>query len=275
MQFPDHPDNGEKMRVFSLAFFIVFMLIGAARAHDGWIEATPAIVEKGQPVTIALMQGNHSNEHRSYRLAGKWDAEFTKVTVIAPSGKTTALDMIDLGEDPEKTGPKGPKGFHVAQFVADEDGVYTVIARQERDLQHGDGPRFRGVRFARSAFAALALPTLAEAQKIKAGAPQARGGNDLEIVPLDNSAGAVRGAPMVLQIRYKGKPAEGKVVSIVPKLAGAGGVQDLTTDADGRVSFTPPAADSYLARVKFDEKSERGDLNSFEATYVFQVFNRR
>ncbi|HEY1374803.1 MAG TPA: DUF4198 domain-containing protein [Candidatus Binatia bacterium] len=263
------------MRVFSLAFFIVFMLIGAARAHDGWIEATPAIVEKGQPVTIALMQGNHSNEHRSYRLAGKWDAEFTKVTVIAPSGKTTALDMIDLGEDPEKTGPKGPKGFHVAQFVADEDGVYTVIARQERDLQHGDGPRFRGVRFARSAFAALALPTLAEAQKIKAGAPQARGGNDLEIVPLDNSAGAVRGAPMVLQIRYKGKPAEGKVVSIVPKLAGAGGVQDLTTDADGRVSFTPPAADSYLARVKFDEKSERGDLNSFEATYVFQVFNRR
>lgn len=263
------------MKVCSLAFFIIFMLIGAARAHDGWIEITPAIVEKGQPVTIALMQGNHSNEHRSYRLAGKWDAEFAKVSVVSPSGKTTAVEIVDLGEDPEKTGPKGPKGFHIAQFVADEEGVYTVVARQERDLQHGDGPRFRGVRFARGAFASLALPTVAEAQKIKAAAPQARGGDDLEIIPVDNGAGAVRGAPIVLQIRYKGKPAEGKVVSIVPKLAGAAGVQDLTTDAVGRVSFTPSAADSYLARVKFDEKNERGDLNSFEATYVFQVFNRR
>ncbi len=263
------------MRVFSLAFFIIFLPIGAARAHDGWIEVAPAIVEKGQPVTIALMQGNHSNEHRSYRLAGKWDAEFTKVTVIAPSGKTSVVEMIDLGEDPENTGPKGPKGFHVAQFVADEEGVYTVVARQERDLQHGDGPRFRGVRFARSAFAALALPMLAEAQKIRSAAPQARGGDDLEIVPVDNAASAMRGASIVLQVRYKGKPAEGKVVSIVPKLAGARGAKDFTTDAEGRVRFTPPAADSYLARVKFDEKSERGDLNSFEATYVFQAFNRR
>ncbi len=264
------------MKVFSLVFFfIAFFLVGAAHAHDGWIEVTPSIVEKGQPVTIALMHGNHSNEHRSYRLAGKWDPEFTKVSVVAPSGKTTAVKIVDLGEDPEKTGPKGPKGFHIAQFVADEEGVYTVVARQERDLQHGDGPRFRGVRFARSAFAALALPTVAEAQKIKTGAPQARGGDDLEIIPLDNGAGAVRGAPVTLQVRYKGKPAEGKVVSIVPKLAGSAAAQDVATDAQGRVSFAPPAADSYLARVKFDEKSERGDLNSFEATYVLQVFNRR
>ena len=263
------------MRVFSLVFFITIMLAGAARAHDGWIEVAPAIVEKGQAVTIALMQGNHSNEHRSYRLAGKWDAEFTKVSVVAPSGKTTPVNIVDFGEDPEKTGPKGPKGFHIAQFIADEEGVYTVLARQERDLQHGDGPRFRGVRFARSAFAALALPTVAEAQKIKAGAPQARGGDDLEIVPVDNAAGAVHGAAVTLQVRYKGKPAEAKVVSIVPKLAGAGAARDFTTDAQGRVNFMPPAADAYLARVKFDEKSEHGDLNSFEATYVFQVFNRR
>ncbi|HKA34425.1 MAG TPA: DUF4198 domain-containing protein [Candidatus Binatia bacterium] len=263
------------MKVFSLVFFITFLPVGAVHAHDGWIEVAPSIVEKGQPVTIALMHGNHSNEHRSYRLAGKWDPEFTKVSVVSPSGKTTAVEIVDLGEDPEKTGPKGPKGFHIAQFVADEEGVHTVVARQERDLQRGDGPRFRGVRFARSAFAALALPTVAEAQKIKAGAPQARGGDDLEIVPVDNGAGAVRGAPVTLQVRYKGKPAEGKVVSIVPKLAGAGAAQDVTTDALGRVTFAPPAADFYLARVKFDEKSERGDLNSFEATYVFQVFNRR
>lgn len=265
------------MRIFGLALCCVLFGAGSALAHDGWIEVAPGLVEKGQPVTIALMHGNHSNEHRSYRLAGKWDLEFTKVTVTAPSGKTTALDMIDLGEDPEKTGPKGPKGFHVGQFVAEEEGVYTVVARQERALQQGDGPKFRGVRLARSVFAALPAPTIAAAQKL-AFDIKPRGG-DLEIVPVTRILGAVRGAPLTLEVRYKGEPAAGKTVSIVRKIAGAAGAQDLNTDAAGRVTFTPDAADYYLARVKFDEKSERADgqhdLNSYEATYVFQTFNRR
>jgi uncharacterized GH25 family protein len=265
------------MRIFSLVFCCALLAAGSALAHDGWIEVAPSLVEKGQPVTVALMHGNHSNEHRSYRLAGKWDLEFTKVSVIAPSGKTTALNMIDLGEDPEKTGPKGPKGFHVGQFVADEDGVYTVVARQERTLQHGDGPKFLGIRFARTTFAALAAPTLAEAEKL-AFESKPRGG-DLEIVPVTKIVGAVRGAPVTLEVRYKGAPAAGKTVSIVRKIAGAAGAQDLNTDAAGRVTFTPDAADYYLARAKFDEKSERGDgqhdLSSYEATYVFQTFNRR
>ena len=58
----------------------IFLLISAALilprsvlGHDGWIQVNP-IVEKGQPVSIALMHGNHSNEHGSFRLAGKWDA---------------------------------------------------------------------------------------------------------------------------------------------------------------------------------------------------------
>ena len=265
------------MRIFTLVFCWALFGAGSALAHDGWIEVAPTLVEKGQPVTVALMHGNHSNEHRSYRLAGKWDLEFTKVTVIAPSGKTIALDMVDLGEDPEKTGPKGPKGFHVAQLLADEEGVYTVVARQERMLQRGDGPKFRGVRFARSAFAALPAPTVAEVQKL---APEAKPrGGDLEIVPVTKILGAVHGAPLTLEVRYKGAPAAGKTVSIVRKIAGAAGAQDLDTDAEGRVSFTADAADYYLARVKFDEKSERGDgqhdLSSYEATYVFQTFNRR
>ncbi len=100
--------------LFSIS--VLFLSPSAAGAHDGWIEVAPAIVEKGQPVAVALMQGNHSNEHRSYRLAGKWDLEFTKV---------------------------------------------TVIAKQERVLQHGDSSKFLGVRFARSAFAALPVPIAA------------------------------------------------------------------------------------------------------------------
>jgi uncharacterized GH25 family protein len=253
----------------------------AARAHDGWIEISPSIVEKGQPVTIGLMQGNHSNEHRSYRLAGRWDLEFTKVTVISPSGKATDLTgaVIDFGEDPEKTGPKGPKGFHLAQFVADEEGAYTVVAKQERTVQREDGAKFRGVRFARSSFAALALPTVAEAQRLKRFDLQAKNEDVLEIIPPENPLSATPQNTMTLEVRHKGKPAPGKVVSVLRKIAGAGSAQDLTTDDQGRVTVNVGPADSYLARVKFEERTDRGegkfDLSSYEATYVFQVFNRR
>ena len=107
--------------------FFIFFIAAAAYGHDGWIEV-PAIVEKGQPVTIALMLGNHTNEHRSYRLAGKWDPKFTKLMVIDPSGNTDDItsSLIDLGEDEEKTGPKGPKGFHIATFTPKTEGVYIV-----------------------------------------------------------------------------------------------------------------------------------------------------
>ena len=59
----------------------------AGLAHDGWVEISPAIVEKNQPATIALIQGNHSNEHKSYRIAGKWDQKYTTLVVVDPKAK--------------------------------------------------------------------------------------------------------------------------------------------------------------------------------------------
>jgi hypothetical protein len=263
---------------FNILVFLFFLPV-IAFAHDGWIEVTPAIVEKGQPVTIALLQGNHSNEHKSYRLAGKWDIESTKVTVISPSGKAIDLAMIDLGEDPEKTGPKGPKGFHIAQFIAEYDGVYTVIARQEKILQHGQGPKFRGVRFARGAFVALPVPTVAEAGKITRFDRRAEAGDDMEIIPVTNPLSVTQDSPMTLEVRYKGKPAAGQVISVLRKMAGPASAKDLTTDALGRITFTAGPPDYYLARVKLEERGERSagqfELSSYEATHAFQVYSRR
>ena len=103
-----------RLQVF-IGCLSLLLLAETALAHDGWIEV-PATVEKGQPVTIALMLGNHTNDHKSYRLAGKWEPRFTKLLILEPSGKVTDLtsSLVDLGEDDEKTGPKGPKGFHIA-----------------------------------------------------------------------------------------------------------------------------------------------------------------
>src|ERR1043166_4436679 len=108
----------------SLAFTLLCLSTPAAIAHDGWIEITPAIAEKGQTTTIALIQGNHSNEHRSYRIAGKWDQKYTTLIMVDPKGKQLSLTnrLVDFGDDEEKVGPKGPKGFHLASFTPIEEG---------------------------------------------------------------------------------------------------------------------------------------------------------
>jgi uncharacterized GH25 family protein len=255
-------------------------LPASAIAHDGWVESAPAIVEIGQPVSLLLMHGNHSNGHGSYRLAGKWDSKLTRVAIVSPHGTEEDVTerVVDLGEDPEKTGPKGPKGFHVASFTPREEGVYLVRVTQRRTLQHGDGPKFLSVRTAKTAFAALPAPTLSAAAKLN-GFDRAVGGDDaLEIVPLAGPAGAVLGKPIALEVRYKGKPAPGKTVTLVARIGGAASAQDQTTDENGRVTFHAGAADHHLARVKFDEQGEKAEgryeKSTYEATYVFQVFNR-
>jgi uncharacterized GH25 family protein len=248
-------------------------------AHDGWIEV-PAIVEKGQPVTIALMLGNHANEHRSYRLAGKWNPKYLKLMVIEPSGKVNDItaSLVDLGEDDEKTGPKGPKGFHIAPFTPTAEGVHIVLAREEQLLQHGDEPKFRSVRSARAAFAALRNPRVAEGKKTTGFGRAFAIDNVMEIVPVSNPIAVTQNDRVTLELRYKGKPFANQTVSLVGRLNGPASAQDLITDEKGRVSVIAGAADSYLVRFKFDERSERKegqyDLSSYEATYVFQVFNR-
>ena len=151
----------------AIGSLFVLCLTERASAHDGWIEV-PAIVEKGQLVTIALMLGNHTNEHKSYRLAGKWNPKFTKLMVIEPSGKVNDItaSLIDLGEDEEKTGPKGPKGFHIATFTPKDGRMHTVLAREEEVRNTATRPKFRGVRSARSAFTALRIPRVTEGKKI-------------------------------------------------------------------------------------------------------------
>lgn len=265
----------------AIALVFLFSLSSPAGAHDGWIEITPSVVEKGQIATITLMHGNHSNDHRSYRIAGKWDQKYTTLTLWAPNGKQIDLtrQLVDLGEDDEKTGPKGPKGFHVAPLTATEQGLYLAVARQVRTLQQGDGPKFSSVRIAKSAFAAFETPSFSETKKLQTQDRVLTGDDGLEIVALTNPVAVVSGASIEFEVRHRGKPALNKTVTLVRRIGGAASAQDRMTDEKGRVAFTVGPADFYLARVKFEEESPRADgqsdKNSYESTYVFQVFNRR
>ena len=266
----------------SLSLFITFLFFHplSALSHDGWLEISPTIVEKGQAATVTLIQGNHSNEHKSYRIAGKWDGKNTTLAVVNPGGKQIALTdrIIDLGEDEEKVGPKGPKGFYLASYIPNDEGLYQAVARQVRSLQQGDGPKLMTVRIAKTAFAAFKAPTISAAKNLK-GFDRLIGGEDgVEFIPVNNPLAVFSGGTMTLELRQKGKPAGSQVVTLIRRIDGFASVQERTTDDKGRVTFAIGPADFYLARVKIDEESPRPDgqkdKSSYESTYVFQVFNR-
>ena len=267
--------------IFLVILFAALALpANKAISHDGWIEVSPGIVEKGQLVTISLLHGNHSNEHKSYRLAGKWRPEFVKLMVMDPTGRVTDLtsSIVDLGEDEEKTGPKGPKGFHIAQFAAKEQGLHVALARQERVVEEAGG-RLRSLRTARSGFSALALPTITGARELRWPAPQPLFSDGLEIVPLTNPVGITQQGSMTLEVRHRGIPAPNQVLTLVSKMGGPKSAREFTSDSQGRVTFNSGPADLYLTRVKFDEDATspadgKKEKNSYEATFVFQVFNR-
>jgi uncharacterized GH25 family protein len=264
----------------TLWLFSGLILPRAATGHDGWVEISPTIVEKNQAATIALIQGNHSNEHKSYRIAGKWDQKYTTLIVVGPRGKKNALTdrLVDFGEDSEKVGPKGPKGFYLASFTPNEEGLYQAIARQVRTVQQGDGPKLLTMRIAKAAFASLNVPGVSAAKTLKGFDLMPGDGDGLEIFPFTNPVGIFSGGSVTLELRLKGKPVGGKVISLIRKIAGSASVQDRTTDEKGRVTFAVGPADHYLARVNLAEESPRSDgqvdKNSYESTYVFQVFNR-
>ena len=251
-----------------------------ASAHDGWVEITPTIVEKNQTITIALMQGNHSNEHKSYRIAGKWDAKNTLLAIVDPRGKQSSLTdrLIDMGEDAETIGPKGPKGFHLASFVPKDDGLYQAFARQARTVQQGDGPKAVTVRTAKTAFAAFKNPTVSAAKHLKGFDRLIAGDDAVEFIPLQNPLAVFSNGSVALELRYKGKPIPGQIITLVRRIDGFASVQERSSDDKGRVSFPVGPADFYLARVKLDEETTRPDglkdKASYESTYVFQVFNR-
>jgi uncharacterized GH25 family protein len=265
---------------FEILLALIFFYPQLSLSHDGWVEVTPTIIEKGQVATLALIQGNHSNEHKSYRIAGKWDGKNTTLAVVNPGGKQNSLTdrIIDLGEDEEKVGPKGPKGFYLASYIPNDEGLYQAVARQVRSLQQGDGPKLTTVRIAKTAFAAFKVPAISAAKNLKGFDRLVAGEDGLEFIPVNNPLSVFSGGSMTLELRQKGKPTGGQVVALVRRIDGFTSVQERTTDDKGRVTVAIGPADFYLARVKIDEESPRPDgqkdKSSYESTYVFQVFNR-
>ena len=70
-----------------IVFLIVLATPVAALAHDTWVQTNSSIVRTGDVVHIDLMLGNHGNEHRDFKIAGKLSLEGATLELIDPEGK--------------------------------------------------------------------------------------------------------------------------------------------------------------------------------------------
>ncbi|MFM8378270.1 MAG: DUF4198 domain-containing protein, partial [Planctomycetia bacterium] len=103
-----------------------------ALAHDTWLEAAPRLVRPDDVVHVGLFLGNHGNDHRDFKIAGKVGSlEGVQVEVIGPGGRKTDLvpDMIDVGYAPKE-------GFWSGRFVPAEEGLHCV-AHVRQGIRHG------------------------------------------------------------------------------------------------------------------------------------------
>jgi uncharacterized GH25 family protein len=119
------------MSKHSLAALALLLLAGPGRAHDSWVQTNSNVVRVGDNVHIDLMLGNHGNDHRDFKLAGKVDLASSTLVVLAPDGK-----RYDLKPRLEDTGYAPREGYWTARFAGARPGLYLVAHTSDRVVSY-------------------------------------------------------------------------------------------------------------------------------------------
>lgn len=242
----------------------------SAVAHDTWLEASSRLVRPDDVVHVGLFLGNHGNDHRDFKIAGKVGSlDEVQIEVIAPDGRKTDLasSMVDLGYAPKE-------GFWSGRFVPAAEGLHCV-AHFRQGIRHG-AMGFKGGKTYVLASESLDAP--AKPNGTIAGPL----GHPLELVLETHPViGCGPGQPIILRVLFKGKPLADQVVSFIPRGAalaeGFDAEHERKTDADGRCRYTPKEGNVVLVvthLVKPEEKGEGFEKTSYAATLVIDVPER-
>ncbi|MCA0756119.1 DUF4198 domain-containing protein [Paenibacillus sp. N4] len=253
------------------------LMLGAAvpvSAHDGWTQVNSPIVAQGQVSYVELMYGNHSNEHKSYRLEGQWGTDTSKVYVTTPAGVKSDITgtRFYTGEPSTETTP-AKNNYFVASFKSNVPGAYIVSTEGDSVFKSAASAS----RTLRSAKAFVAVGDIPVLDRVKAltGFSRQVSPDRAELIPLFNPAAATPGGKVSIRLLLKGEPLADTAIDVIRRSNSE--AIELETDANGTVTFTAGAADYYLVRSKpSTEEAKAGeyDLTNYEATMTFTVQNK-
>lgn len=263
----------KRLTLSALAVMLTAGLSATAHAHDGWSQTNAPIIAQGEVAYVDLLFGNHSNEHRSYRIAGQWSPDSSEVYVTTPAGRKIDITATRFytGEAATETEPAVNNGF-VATFSASSPGAYIISVEGDSIFRSGEIAS-RTLRSAKSFVAVSDVPVLDRVRQLT-GFSKSVTPDRAELVPLFNPAAVTPDEPITVQLLLKGEPLADTEVSLIRRSNAE--AQTLVTDEEGRATFTAGPADYYLLRAKpATDESREGEYDrvNYEATMTFIVQN--
>lgn len=257
---------GHLLKTFAAAA-IVAMSAVYAHGHDTWVQTNTQIVRTGDAVHVDLMLGNHGNDHRDFKIAGKTTLGGTTLTVINPAGETHDLrpGLIDLGYTDKE-------GHWSVPVVTSKPGLYLIAHTSDKVVTYA--PK-RSVKSAKAFF--VASDSLDKVPMANAGFDRVLG-HPLELVPLTNPVTPMGpGVVQKVKLLFEGKPLANHRVSFIPRGAalseGFDDRHERMTDADGVAKFEFKQGNYYLIVAHHEDarKGEGYDSTKYSATMTVLV----
>jgi uncharacterized GH25 family protein len=248
---------------------IVLSGVHSVSAHDTWVEANTNVVRAGDSVLIDLKLGNHGNDHRDFKIAGKAGLEACTLEMVMPNGIHLDLlpNLVDQGYAPNE-------GYWSTKFSTRFAGTHLVAHTFDKVVNHGKPTR--SIKSAKTFFlTGLLLDRLKDDSTLW----KQPLGHPLEIVPVSHPVlWTGPGMPIEVQVNWKGQPLPEARVSFIPQGTELKPEFDETyerrTGADGRATFTPKTGNRYLIVTHQTVDEEQGtdyQRTSYAATLQLLV----
>jgi uncharacterized GH25 family protein len=241
------------MRYFQLTAICFILFSTVAQAHDTWLQTNTNLVRTGDACHVDLLLGNHGNNHRDFKIAGKASLKHCTLEVLTPTG-----NRYDLADRLVDTGYTPTEGFWTARFVAAEPGLYLFAHKLDQVMSYAP---VRAIKSAKTFF--VANESLDRVSANPPGFDRVLG-HDLEIVPTTNPVMPMGPeVPISICLYFKGKPLVGSTVSFIPR-----GIPlntdfddrfERKTDDQGRASFTPTTGNYILVSAHHEDPNAKGD----------------
>jgi len=228
----------------TLFLFLCFFAYVQVSAHALWIE-TSAHGKKGTPQEVKIFYGEFAAGERD--APEKWysDVKDFTLTLVAPDGTETPLET------------KAGESFYTSSFTPEQDGVYTLLVSHEA-AELGGTTKYH---FISSANVAVG--------KIDKVIPD-QNTNTLKVYA-ENHQLFGKNKSVKLYAQLNGQPLANKPISIA---SSEGWTKEITTDANGAITFSPLWSGRYVAEAQNFEKVD-GTHNgqTFDAAWIGSTFS--